>query len=121
MVPTLMWGLFRSNFSLAMVAPDFLSGILRLRLLQGVPVDGGCWVLLAPDPGDDLVGDGLRDLLVRVELHGVRGAALGARTQVGSVTEHVRQGHLGPDDHAVAALLGALDPSTTGVEVTEHV
>src|SRR3954451_1561190 len=67
MVPTFTWGLFRSNFSLAMVAPTFLSGD------QTDGVDGD---LLASDPSDDLVGDRLRDLLVRVELHRVRGAAL---------------------------------------------
>src|SRR4051812_17968567 len=112
MVPTLTWGLFRSNFSLAMVAPTFLSGD------QTDGVDGD---LLASDPSDDLVGDRLRDLLVRVELHRVRGAALCARTQVGSVTEHVREGHLSSDHHAVAPLLVALPPPTTGVEVTEHI
>src|SRR5438046_9222585 len=76
MVPTFTWGLFRSNFSLAMVAPGFLSGIQNFRT-----GDGGR--SLATDPGDDLVCDRLRDLLVRVELHRVRGPALGPRTKVG--------------------------------------
>ena len=49
---------------------------------------------LAPEAGDDFLLHVGRHLLVRVELHGVRGPALGPRTEVGSVTEHLRERHL---------------------------
>src|SRR5438270_6221546 len=52
-VPTLRWGLERSNFCLAMA------------------------YLLPSDPSDDLAGDRFRNLLIRVELHRVRRATLG--------------------------------------------
>ncbi len=46
---------------------------------------------------DDFFGDRLGNLLVRVDLHGVRRATLGARTEVSNVAEHLSQGHLGID------------------------
>ena len=59
--------------------------------------------------------DVARHLLVAAELHRVRGAALGARPKVGSVTEHLREGHLRADGHGVAAglLAGQLAPYLT--------
>ena len=84
-VPTLTWGLLRSNVFLAMGFPS--SSLTRVW-----------WVLesersLAADAGDDRFLHECRRLLVRVELHRVRGATLGARTQVGSVAEHLGQRH----------------------------
>src|SRR5436190_17948869 len=70
-VPMFTWGLVRSNFFFDMCAP-----------------------LLSPDPRDDLAGQLLWDLLVRVELHRrVRGPALRARPQLGGVAEQLRQRH----------------------------
>src|ERR671910_1429915 len=104
-VPMFRCGFVRSNFCFDM-------GLPRAPLLR--------W-LLASDAGDDLLGDGLGHLLVRVELHGVRRSALGARAEVGSVAEHLRQRHLGTDDVRVPALLHPLDPSSPRRQVAEHV
>src|SRR5690606_30946961 len=78
-------------------------------------------VSLAPYPGDDLLLHGRRGLLVAVELHRVRGTTLRPRAQVGSVTEHLGEGDLGPDDLAVAPLLHAADATTAAVEVADDV
>src|SRR5437588_12853846 len=94
-VPTLRWGFDRSNFFLARS--------------------------LASHPGDDLAGDRLGNFLVGVELHRVRRATLGARTQVGSVAEHVRQGDLSPHHLAGAALLHSLDLPPPAGEVADDV
>src|SRR5687767_10071650 len=96
------WGLSRSNFCFAMKGRSPYS-------------------LFAADPGDDLLGDRLGHLLVRVELHRVRGSALSARAQVGSVTEHLREGHLCLDNVAGAALLHALDATAPRREVANDV
>src|SRR6266545_6063582 len=77
--------------------------------------------LLAAHPADDLFLDGCWRLLVRIELHRVRRATLGARTQVGSVAEHLREGHVSTDDLAVAPLLHAADLAAAGREVTDDV
>src|SRR5687768_6967355 len=97
-VPTLRCGFVRSNFCLAM----------------GVP-------LLASYPGDDLTGDRLGHLLIGVELHRVGSATLGARPQVGSVSEHVTEGHLALDDLAGPALVDALDPASPARDVADDV
>src|SRR6202041_1389709 len=65
--------------------------------------------LLAAGPSHDLTGDRVGDLVICAELHGVRGPALGPRTQVGSVAEHVAQRHQSPHDMAGAPLFHALD------------
>jgi hypothetical protein len=73
-VPMFTWGLFRSNFFLAISSP----------LLDYSP----------RYPGDDLLGDIGGHLVVGVQLHGaVRGAALGTRPQLGGVTEELGQRH----------------------------
>src|SRR5437870_3448472 len=63
-------------------------------------------LLGSPTGRDDLVGLVLRYLEVMAGLHGVAGAALGHRAQLGGVAEHLRQRHLGLDDlgHAAVAL-----------------
>src|SRR5512135_1880762 len=71
MVPTFTCGLVLSNFSLLIV------------------------LLLVPaHAGDDFVADGPGDRRVLGELHGVGGAPLGARAEVGGIAEHLRQRHL---------------------------
>src|SRR5256885_4874775 len=67
MVPMLRWGLSRTNCFLA-ISPVLLS-LCRL----------GTQPLLASNPGHDLTGDRLGDLLIGMELHRVRRATLGAR------------------------------------------
>src|SRR5215213_2583057 len=96
MVPMLRCGLVRSNLALAMAVPNSLA----VR------------ELFAANALDDFFGDRLWHLLVRVELHGVRRATLGARTEVSSVAEHLSQRHLSPYHVSGAALLHPLDATT---------
>src|SRR6478735_11915914 len=105
MVPMLRCGLVRSNLALAMAVPYSLS----------------VCELFAANALDDFFGDRLGNLLVRVELHGVRRATLGARTEVSSVAEHLSQGHLGIDHVRRATLLHPLDAATPRREVTDDV
>src|SRR5690348_11627718 len=105
MVPMLRCGLVRSNLALAMAVPYSLA----VR------------ELFAANALDDFLGNRLWHLLVRVELHGVRRAALGARTKVSSVAEHLSEGHLRPHHVGVATLLHALHAATPRREVTDHV
>src|SRR5579864_3614743 len=76
-------------------------------------------LLLAPCPGHDLAGDRVRDLVICAELHGVGGPALGPRTQVGSVAEHVAQRHQSPYDVAGPPLFHALDLAPAGGKVPD--
>src|SRR5687768_532437 len=98
-VPMFTWGLVRSNFFL---------------LMPSAP-------LLAPDLRHDLLGDVRRDLLVGMELHRVRGPALGAGSEVGGVPEHLRQGDHRPDRLAAAPLLHPLDLPPPAGEVGDDV
>ena len=61
--------------------------------------------LLAANSGDDLFGNRPGHFLVRVELHRVRRAALGGRTEVGSISEHLGEWDLCGHHLCVAALL----------------
>ncbi|GAV32354.1 hypothetical 66.3 kDa protein in hag2 5'region [Coriobacteriaceae bacterium EMTCatB1] len=70
---------------------------------------------------DDLVSDGLRNRLVRLELHHVGRTALGARPQVGRVTEHVGERDARAHDLRVAAALHALDVTAAARQVAHDV
>src|SRR3954451_23124722 len=105
MVPMLRCGLVRSNLALAMAVPYSLA----VR------------ELFAANALDDFFGNRLRYLLVRVELHGVRRATLGARTEVSSVAEHLSEGHLGVHHVRRASLFHPLDPTTARREVADDV
>ena len=70
---------------------------------------------------DDLVGDGLGDLGVRVELHRVHGPARGLRAQVADVAEHLGQRHQGTHDLDAGGVLHRLDLAATGVQVADDV
>src|SRR3954451_25141730 len=105
MVPMLRCGLVRSNLALAMAVPYSLADC----------------ELLAANALDDLFGDRLGNLLVGVELHGVRRATLGARTEVSSVAEHLSERDLRPHHVRGAALLHPLDATTPRREVTDDV
>src|SRR5215211_5040736 len=105
MVPMLRCGLVRSNLALAMAVPYSLA----VR------------ELFAANALDDFFGDRLGNLLVRVELHGVRRATLGARAEVSSVAEHLSEGDLSPYHVRRAALLHPLDPAAPRREVTDDV
>src|SRR5437868_11563437 len=76
-VPILTCGLLRSNFSFAICLEKspYLSRDLPLN------------------PAYDLLGDLAGDLLVLSEMHGETAAALGTRTQLGGVSEHLRERH----------------------------
>ena len=70
----------------------------------------------------DLVGDSLGHTLVVIELHGEGSAALGTGAQVGGVTEHGGQGHLGAHALGTAgAGFHALHAAAAAVEVAHHV
>src|SRR6478736_602525 len=109
MVPMLTCGLVRSNLALATGSSSGLSCRYPGRWIS----TGGSTGLVSYVTGcseeqrprslalallDDLVGDGLRDLRVAVELHRVHRAARRLGTQVTDVAEHLRQGDIGPDD-----------------------
>src|ERR1700757_3172164 len=84
-VPTFTCGLVRSNFPLAIaqLLVDSLSCRFAgsaLGAVRGLGVDHG-------------LGDVARRLGVMLELHRVRGAALGQGPQRGRVAEHLRQRH----------------------------
>src|SRR5690606_30243293 len=71
---------------------------------------------------DDLFGNVPRSFGVLLELHGVRCATLGLRTQAGGVAEHLGEGNLGLDDLATARnVFHALDHATTGGQVAHNV
>src|SRR5690606_19274086 len=70
----------------------------RAAARSGPAEPSGPGRLLALALLDDLVGDGLGDLGVAVELHRVHGTARGLRAQVADVAEHARQRHEGLDD-----------------------
>src|SRR5260221_8615660 len=116
MVPTLRWGLLRSNFSLAIgLLGRFLSLSVWARRTQKRVR------LLAAHPLDDVFLNVRRGLVVSGELHRVRRPTLGPRTEVGSVTEHLRERDLSADDLRGAALLHALHLTAAAVEVADHV
>src|SRR5512138_2735299 len=85
----------------------------RMRLLGA---GGGALRL-----GDDGLGDARRDLRVVRELHGVGGAALGLRPEVGRVAEHLGERDERLDDLDALARVHRVDFSTTGVEVADDV
>src|ERR1035441_6247031 len=74
-VPILMCGLVRSNFSFAMRENASLSRSLALDLAH------------------DFLGLRCRDFLVLAKMHGETAAPLRPRAQFGSVPEHGRQRH----------------------------
>src|SRR5918996_5018145 len=99
-VPTLMCGLFLSNFCLDIyLSPSSTSSDLRPGRLS----TNRCY---------DLFGNRLRYFLVRRELHRVGGASLGPAAQLRRVAEHLRERHLRLDDSIRAPLVHGLDPPT---------
>src|SRR6266508_4070397 len=77
--------------------------------------------LLAAYAGDDLVLHRRWGSLVAVELHRVRRATLGPRTQVANIAEHLGQRYLGPHDLTATALLHAGDVPAPAIEVADDV
>src|ERR1700712_2465449 len=117
MVPMLTCGLVRSNFALATGAPPVdccLTRVVELMCCCRGPVR----TLLATDLLDDLVGDVLGNLGVRVELHRVRRLTGGLRPQVTNVPEHFRERHESVDDAISRALGHRLHLSSARVDVT---
>src|SRR3954470_912958 len=68
---------------------------------------------------DDLLRDVGRDLVVAVELHRGRRAALRVGAEVGDVAEHLRQRDPGGDRERIAALVLALDAAATARQVAD--
>src|SRR5882724_10733244 len=107
-VPMFRWGLFRSNFCLAIEVP--------LVLHEGTVTDS-----LTPYPSHDFTRNGFGNLAVGVELHRVRRATLGPRTKVGSIPEHLSQRDLCPDHLGAAARLHAGHFPPPGRQVADDV
>src|SRR6202035_1956676 len=143
MVPTLTCGLSRSNFSFA----TFRSLLYRLVCPPPWANRGNlseCWIRCVLPAGassrcvrsgprshlggyrlsrpllDDLLGNARRDLLVGVDLHRVRSAALRVGAQISRVSEHLAERHPRRDGERVAARLLALDASAATREVADH-
>src|SRR5579875_1159653 len=126
MVPTLTWGLSRSNLALAtLVLLLVLQWVLfvfwtnpeNLSFFRPTPMLGRRARELAHHP----LGDVGRHLVVALELHRVGGAALGGGPQVGRVAEHLGQRHMRGDHLGVAALLHPGDVAAPAVEIADHV
>src|ERR1039457_7618635 len=97
MVPILMFGLVRSNFSFAIRETASLSCSLALDL------------------ADDFLGLRCRDFLVLAEMHRETAAPLRPRAQFGSVPEHGRQRHHRFDDAGGSPQLRGFDPAAPRV------
>src|SRR5215510_1138100 len=87
-VPTFTCGFVRSYFALAMAETPSIRGLAR----------SGARRRTARDLGHDLLGNGRGNFLVAGKLHGIGGAALRHRAQVGGVAEHLSERHRGPHD-----------------------
>src|ERR1035441_3032819 len=96
MVPMLMCGLVRSNFSFAIRENASLSS-------------------LALDLADDFLGLRRGDFLVLAEMHGETAAPLRPRAQFRSVPEHGRQRHHGFNDAGGSPQLRGFDPAAPRV------
>src|SRR5436190_10068858 len=132
MVPTLTCGLPRSNFSLATSVRScresryWLPLARRFRANQRKLSQIRISCRLGRDrlpgaPLDHLLGDVGRHLVIAVELHRRRRAALRVGTQVRHVAEHLAQRHLGRDGERVAAPLLTLDPAAAAAAVAYDV
>src|SRR5207342_1588419 len=101
-VPMFTCGFVRSNFFFPMSSSPRLPR-LGSRVLWSE-------ALLAPDAGNDLLGDVGRHLVVVLQLHRcVRRAPLGARTQVGRVAEQLGERDQHPDRLLAAPVVDPLD------------
>src|SRR5882762_3871293 len=69
---------------------------------------------------DDLFRERRRQFRVVREVHGERGAPLGAAAKIGGIAEHLREGNLDADDVAACAAFGALNGGTSGIQVAEN-
>src|ERR1019366_7884100 len=96
-VPILMYGLLRSNFSFAIRENASLSRNLALDL------------------ADDFLGLRCRDFLVPAEMHGETAAPLRPRSQFRSVPEHGRQRHHRFADAGGSPQLRGFDPAAPRV------
>src|ERR1700735_2303669 len=96
MVPTLTWGLSRSNLAFATLVSLLL---LCLRSSEDEPIQDISFLSAAAARGSggfffiaaDLARDVGRDLVVAIKLHRVRGPALRVGPQIGRVAEHLGQ------------------------------
>src|SRR4051794_3170668 len=127
MVPTLTCGLSRSNFSLATAVRSSGGSLLVGGLANQGKLSQSVFAVLSRGNGlaramlDDLLGDVRRDLVVALELHGVRRAPLGVGAQVGRVAEHLAERDVGADRQRVAAPLLALQAPAPAAEVADDV
>src|SRR5512142_1400128 len=131
MVPTLTWGLSRSNLAFATLVSLLLVPVVSSDRLRGRGpwtanfaniVDFRPRVMLG---GLQLADHPLRDVrghfLVPLELHRVCRPALRVGAQVGRIAEHLRQRYVCAHDLRVAALLHPLKMSAPAVQVPEHI
>src|ERR1035441_8989681 len=125
MVPMFTCGLLRSNFSFAMVPLCcqrsafclllsafcfLLSAFCFLNLPSHFPLNLRHYLLR----------DILRNFLVLPKVHRKGTAALRAGSQLGSVSEHLRQRHHGLDHLSSTVNFGAFQPSAPRVYITIH-
>src|SRR3954465_3230705 len=107
-------GLVRSNFALATGGSSSLVLDSSAGCVQSDE-------LLAADLLDDLVGDVLRNLGVRVELHRVRRLAGGLGPQVANAPQHPWQRNQSLDPPVPRALEHRLHLATARVDVADDV
>src|SRR5690606_39616874 len=108
MVPTLTWGLLRSNFSLATFyssknSTGELFDVFNLAL------------------GNNLVSNVARSLGILQELHGVGRTTLRCRTQRSCVSKHLSQRYFGIYHLTTRTLVHTENHAATTVQVTNHI
>src|SRR5512136_1915940 len=117
-VPMLTWGFVLVNFSFAIAHLLLAFSVLwtlsdRLCLIPGGPA--------SLDPGDDVLLDLGRRLVVLEELQAEDAPPLGQRPEDRRIAEHLRERDQGPDGPGAGPHLHGLDLAPAGVEVADDV
>src|SRR5690606_18946018 len=108
MVPTLTWGLLRSNFSLATLN----SSKIETQLI---------FVFSDFALRNDFISNIARSLRIFQKLHGVGRTPLSCRTQGCCITKHLRQWNLCINNLAHDAFVHPQDQTTTTVEISNNI
>src|SRR5690554_801242 len=102
MVPTLTWGLLRSNFSLATLLSSKMNQSESIIHLNAAYLHNS-------------IGDILRSFDISQKLHTVGRTSLGCRAQVGGVTKHFCQRHVCVNNLAHGAFIHSMDHTAAAV------